>query len=112
MKLPKKEKILKCGVQRRKNHLYFINKEGNVGEVPMKRGKHKGKKPQSKVILKTDLVKEKGYLYFLDEDGDIGRIISDRGSVTIKDRKVLKERKKKILAKARERNKRENRYLD
>ena len=112
MKIPKKEKVLKCGIQRRKNHLYFINKDGDVGEVPMKRGGRDGIKPNSKVIFKTDLTKEKDYLYFLDADGDIGRVVSTNGSTTLADRNKLKIRKRKILAEATERNKKENKYID
>lgn len=113
MQLPKKEKVLKCNLNRRKNHLYFIDKNGNVGEVRMKRGRAFQKEIHPpKVVLKSNIKKEKGYLYFLDEDGDIGRVKATRGAVNSKDRIKLKNRKIMMLKEARSRNKREKRYID
>lgn len=116
MDLPNKEKILKCGLKRRKNHLYFIDKDGNVGEVKMKRGgqrrKSVGEKSHRKVILESKIKKENGYLYFLDADGDIGRVKATKGSPTASQKIMLKSRKKEILEKARIRNIKENRYID
>ena len=112
MKLPKKEKILKIGIKRRKNHLYFIDKDGNVSEVAMRRGDKNNKNSQIRVVYKSNIIKESRYLYFLDADGDIGRVESTRGSLNADERKKLKDRKKKILSDAKARNKRENRYID
>ena len=74
------EKVMKCGVSRKKGYLYYIDKKGNVVETKMARGKSKG--GGGKVIVKSGIKKEKGYLYFIDKRGDIAKA------------KMLKGRKK------------------
>lgn len=75
------DKVMKCGVKRKKGYLYYIDKKGNVVETKMARGKAKG--GGGKVIVKAGVKKEKGYLYFIDKRGDIAKA------------KMLKGRKKK-----------------
>jgi len=75
------EKVMKCGVKRKKGYLYYIDKKGNVVETKMARGKAKG--GGGKVIVKSGVKKQKGYLYFIDKRGDIAKA------------KMLKGRKKK-----------------
>jgi len=65
------EKVMKCGVHRKKGYLYYIDKKGNVVETKMARGKSKG--GGGKVIVKSGIKKESGYLYFIDKKGDIAR---------------------------------------
>ncbi len=64
-----KEKVMKCGIKRKKGYLYYLDKKGNVAEAKMARGKKKG--GGSKVIAKTGIKKKKGYLYFIDKKGDV-----------------------------------------
>jgi hypothetical protein len=64
-----KEKVMKCGIKRKKGYLYYLDKKGNVAEAKMARGKKKG--GGSKVIVKTGIKKKKGYLYFIDKKGDV-----------------------------------------
>jgi hypothetical protein len=65
------EKVMKCGIKRKKGYLYYIDKKGNVVETKMARGKVKG--GGGKVIEKAGIKKQKGYLYFIDKKGDIAR---------------------------------------
>lgn len=71
------EKVCKCGVQRKKGYLYYIDKKGNVVETKMARGKSKG--GGGKVIVKAGIKREKGYLYFIDKKGDISKAKMARG---------------------------------
>jgi len=109
MEIYPKEKVLKCGIKRKKNHLYFIDKDGDVGEVKMVRGVKNRKTDSKKIppikVFKAGIKKENGYLYFLDSDGDIGRVRGLKGGNTTEQRKILKIRKQKILKEANLRNK-------
>ncbi len=71
------EKVMKCGVKRKKGYLYYINKKGNVVETKMARGKSKG--GGGKVIVKAGIKRVKGYLYFIDKKGDISKAKMLRG---------------------------------
>lgn len=71
------EKVMKCGVTRKKGYLYYIDKKGNVVETKMARGKQKG--GGGKVIVKAGIKREKGYLYFIDKKGDISKAKMVRG---------------------------------
>ncbi len=65
------EKVLKAGVERESDFLYFIDKEGDISRVKMARGGKKSGRPAK--VLKCKIKKEKGYLYYLDKKGDISR---------------------------------------
>lgn len=79
------QKVLKCGIKRKKGYLYYIDKKGNVAEAKMARGKKKG--GGSKVIVKCGIEKKPGYLYFIDKNGDVSCAKMVRGG--------RKKRKKK-----------------
>jgi len=112
MKLNPKEMIMKCGVKRRKHHLYFVDKDGDVSEVRMKRGGEKRKRKPPKKVYNSGIKKESGYLYYLDSDGNIGRVKSMTGSLFGDEMQKLRDRKKKILRAATLRNKKEKKYID
>ena len=61
------QKVMKCGIKRKKGYLYYVDKKGNVCEAKMARGKKKG--GGSKVVAKCGIKKQKGYLYFIDKKG-------------------------------------------
>ena len=82
------QKVMKCGIKRKKGYLYYIDKRGNVAEAKMARGKKKG--GGSKVIVKSKIKKKKGYLYFIDKKGDISMAKMVRGG-----RKKRKKRKRR-----------------
>lgn len=82
------QKVLKCGIKRKKGYLYYIDKKGNVAEAKMARGKKKG--GGSKVVNKCGIEKKKGYLYFIDKKGDISMAKMVRGG-----RKKRKKKKRK-----------------
>ncbi|MFH1637796.1 MAG: hypothetical protein ABIB71_05210 [Candidatus Woesearchaeota archaeon] len=64
--------ICKCGIKRQKGFLYFLDKKGNVAEVPMARGGGaKKKKPKQNVVYKAGIKRESGYLYYIDKAGDV-----------------------------------------
>ena len=65
------EKVQKCGIERTKGFLYYIDKQGDVSRAKMARGGKKGGKPQK--VAKVGVKKEKGFLYFLDKQGDVSR---------------------------------------
>lgn len=65
------EKVLKAGVTREKDFLYFIDKDGDVSRVKMARGGKKSGRPAK--VVKCKIKKEKGFLYYLDKKGDISR---------------------------------------
>ncbi|MDD4004771.1 MAG: hypothetical protein PHW69_06155 [Elusimicrobiaceae bacterium] len=65
------EKVLKAGVEREKDFLYYIDKDGDVSRVKMARGGKKSGRPAK--VVKCKIKKEKGYLYYLDKKGDISR---------------------------------------
>ena len=71
------QKVLKCGVKRKKGYLYYIDKRGNVAEAKMARGKKKG--GGSKVVVKCGIKKKPGYLYFIDKKGDVSMAKMVRG---------------------------------
>lgn len=71
------EKVMKCGVKKKKGYLYFIGKNGSVYETKMARGKKKG--GGRKVVCKCGIKKKKGYLYFLDKRGDVSMAEMVRG---------------------------------
>jgi len=82
------QKVMKCGIKRRKGYLYYIDKRGNVAETKMARGKKKG--GGSKVIVKSGIKKKKGYLYFIDKKGDLSMAKMVRGG-----RRKKKKKKRK-----------------
>ena len=82
------QKVLKCGIKRKKGYLYYLDKKGNVAEAKMARGKKKG--GGSKVVVKCGIKKKKGYLYFIDKKGDVGMAKMVRGG-----RKKKKKRKRR-----------------
>lgn len=71
------EKVMKCGIKRKKGYLYYVDKKGNVVETKMARGKSKG--GGGKVICKCGVKKAKGYLYFIDKKGDVSKAKMLRG---------------------------------
>ena len=71
------EKVMKCGIKRKKGYLYYVDKKGNVVETKMARGKAKG--GGGKVICKCGVKKVKGYLYFIDKKGDVSKARMLRG---------------------------------
>ena len=71
------QKVLKCGIKRKKGYLYYLDKRGNVAEAKMARGKKKG--GGSKVIVKCGIDKKDGYLYFIDKKGDVSMAKMVRG---------------------------------
>ena len=82
------QKILKCGIKRKKGYLYYLDKRGNVAEAKMARGKKRG--GGSKVIVKSGIKKKKGYLYFIDKKGDVSMAKMVRGG-----RRKKKKKKRK-----------------
>ena len=35
------KKVMKCGIKRKPGHLYFVDKDGDISEAKMARGKKK-----------------------------------------------------------------------
>jgi len=71
------QKVMKCGIRRKKGYLYYVGKNGNVYEAKMARGRSKG--GGSKVVYKSGIKRQKGYLYFIDKKGDVSKAKMVRG---------------------------------
>ena len=71
------QKVVKCGIKRKKGYLYYVGKNGHVYEAKMARGKKTG--GGSKIIAKCGVSKKKGYLYFIDKKGDVSMAKMVRG---------------------------------
>ena len=84
-------KVVKVGVKRQKDYLYYLDKKGNVSRVKMARGGKSRGKPE--VVAKAGVKREEGYLYFIDKQGDISRAKMSRGGKA--KRKSKKSRKKR-----------------
>ena len=78
------QKLVKLGLKREKNTLYYIGKDGNVWVAPMARAGKKGGK--AKKVVDAGVKKEKGYLYFLDKNGDVAKARMARGGKKKKSR--------------------------
>ena len=63
------EKIVKLGIVREPNYLYYIDKNGDLFKTKAARGK-KGSKGKA-LVEKLGIKKQTGYIYFLDKDGDV-----------------------------------------
>jgi len=63
------EKVMKVGIKREKGFLYYLDKQGDVSNAKMARGKNKGGKP--KKVAKCGIKRKEGYLYFIDKAGDV-----------------------------------------
>ncbi len=87
------QKVMKCGIKRKKGYLYYVDKKGNVAEAKMARGKKKG--GGSKVVAKCGIEKKCGYLYFIDKKGDVSCAKMVRGGRKKKKKKVAKKRKRR-----------------
>jgi 20S proteasome alpha/beta subunit len=62
--------IVKGVVQRKPGYLYYVDAKGNVMQVPMARGKKKGR-GEKKVIAKGVVKRKEGYLYYIDAKGNV-----------------------------------------
>jgi len=71
------EIVAKAGIKRKPGCLYYVDKNGNVCEASMARGKNKG--GGSHVVAKTGVKKQSGYLYFVDGKGNVCRAKMSRG---------------------------------
>ncbi|GEM_PF-352269 len=87
------KKLVKLGVKREKNHLYYIGKDGNVWAAPMARAGKKGGK--AKKVADAGVKKEEGFLYFLDKNGDVAMASISRGSEREKSARKMVSRKTK-----------------
>jgi len=86
------QKVMKCGIKRKKGYLYYVDKKGNVAEAKMARGKKKG--GGSKVVCKCGIEKKAGYLYFIDKKGDVSMAKMVRGGRKKKKRKATKRKRR------------------
>ncbi|MEM1577488.1 MAG: hypothetical protein QXQ30_00950 [Candidatus Pacearchaeota archaeon] len=62
--------ILKNAVKRKPGFLYYVDAKGNIMEVPMARGKKKGKGGK-KVVVKNAVKRKEGFLYYIDAAGNL-----------------------------------------
>ena len=70
--------ILKTAVKREKGFLYFLDRNGDVAKVPMKRAGQKANKKQT-VVAKAGVKRKDGYLYYIDSAGNICEAVMQRG---------------------------------
>jgi len=60
------KKLVKLGIERDSDFIYYIDKNGDVARAP-----RRGKSGKKSVVAKVGLKREKGFLYFVDAAGDI-----------------------------------------
>ncbi len=70
------EKVGTEKIERQKNYLYYVGKDGYVYRVPSKSSK---KKEAPMKVSKTAVKREKGYLYFVGKSGYVERVKAKRG---------------------------------
>ena len=63
------QKVMKCGIKRKKGYLYYVDKKGDVSCAKMARGRSRGGSP--KKVAKCSINRKEGYLYFVDKRGDV-----------------------------------------
>ena len=63
------EKVVKLGLERKSDYLYYVDRQGDVSMAKMTRGKKKGGNPVK--VAKCGIEKKEGYLYFIDGQGDV-----------------------------------------
>lgn len=74
------QKVVKSGIAKEKNFLYFVDREGDIARVEMNKGNFRNKSKKSpEKIKRTSITKEKGFLYYIDSDGDISKAAMMRG---------------------------------
>lgn len=81
--------LVKCGIKRESGYLYFINKQGHVARVKMKRAGTKGSFKQE-VLEKCGIKREPGMLYYVDKQGNVAAAVMSRGG---KKKKAAKKRR-------------------
>ena len=70
------EKVLKAGVKREQDWLYYLDKNCNIARSPMVGGKYRNPDKHSsyiEVVVKTNIKREDGHIYFIDPQGDVSR---------------------------------------
>ena len=70
--------VEKCGIKREAGYLYFLDKNGNVARVKMKRPGMKGSFKQQ-VVVKCGVSREPGMLYYIDKAGNVACTKMARG---------------------------------
>ena len=68
-------KVKKVGIEKKRGHLYFIDKEGDISTVA--RG-------ETKKVAQVGIEREEGFYYFIDKEGDISRARMARGGAFVK----------------------------
>lgn len=64
-----------AGVTMKPGHLYFINKQGNLGSIQRNPGHVIGAQHPKRLVKKLSIVKRKGYMYYPKPVGDIIQVI-------------------------------------
>jgi len=90
------ERVSKERVNRKKDYLYYVGKDGYVWEVPAKHNPS-GKKSR---VGSEKITKQPGYLYYVGTDGYVYRAKMNRGG-----KKGARRKKRKASKKAKKRNK-------
>lgn len=86
------EKIMKTGIKKEPDFLYFVNKQGFAARTKMARAGVKTPGGIEKLSTKS-VKKQPGYLYFIDKQGDISRAKMARGGHRKKAKKKAVKRK-------------------
>ena len=83
--------IAKTGIKRESGYLYFLDKNGDVAKVQMKRAGQRTSKKQT-VVAKVGVERKSGFLYYIDKQGNVAEAKMQRGG---KKKKAKAKKKKK-----------------
>lgn len=97
------ERIMRAGIMREKNWLYYLDSNLNVCRAKMVHGRRKEPASRPELILRTELKRDPKYLYYVDKTGDISRVLACRGGSIRKGKKsrktTLAEKRRLVLKK-------------
>jgi len=89
--------VCKCGINREKGYLYFLDKKGNVVRVQMARkGERTSKRHQ--ILYEAGIKKKEGYLYYIDKHGNVVETLMQRAR-SPNHKRIEKQNKREISIK-------------
>ncbi|MDD5222695.1 MAG: hypothetical protein PHE84_01780 [bacterium] len=72
--IPPGRKVVRLGIKREKDCIYYIDKRGDISRKKMTRGDSPEQIAcKTEVVVRVGMKREDGYLYFIDKEGDISR---------------------------------------
>jgi hypothetical protein len=73
-------KVKKVGVQKKRGHMYFIDKDGDISSATVTSGK-------VQKVAEVGIERQPGYYYIIDKEGDVACAKMSRGGHKTKEQK-------------------------